>query len=62
MTLGKQFKRARLKLGFKLPQAAEKIGISKGALSNLENGVNTNPGVETLTKIAKCYGIKFVIT
>lgn len=42
--------------------AAKKIGIAKSALSKLENAKNKNPGVGSLAKLAKYYGIYFVIT
>ncbi len=40
-----------------LPDLAEKAGVSKGFLSQLENDDTANPSLETLNKIAKALNI-----
>lgn len=53
--------KARAKSGLKFTEAAEKSGIGKGGLSNLETGRNSNPSHDTLLKLAKAYRCKFTI-
>lgn len=61
MNLAKQLFQVRIEYGLSLPEAAKQIGIPKSALSKLENGVNLNPCVNTLEKLARFYRIRFII-
>jgi len=52
MTIGEKVRKLREFKGFSLPLLAEKAGISKGYLWQLENK-KKNPSIEILEKIAK---------
>jgi len=52
-TIGIRIKKYREELGLTLPELAQKAGISKGYLWQLEEGEMSNPTMETLLKIAK---------
>jgi len=43
----------RKKEGLSINTLAKLSGVSKANISNIENGKNTNPGVETVDKLAK---------
>jgi|KBSSwiStaDraftv2_1062776.scaffolds.fasta_scaffold241552_4 transcriptional regulator with XRE-family HTH domain len=47
---------ARLNLGLRQAQAAERIGITKAALSRIENAKSV-PNITTAQRIADAYGI-----
>lgn len=49
-------KAEREKRGITLTELAERTGIDKGNLSRMENNINANPTLETLTRIAKAIG------
>jgi DNA-binding XRE family transcriptional regulator len=49
-------KKARAAAGLSLADVAERSGIDKAALSRLENGIHTNPTVETLLRYAAALG------
>jgi len=51
--IGKRIKTLRIEKGLTLPGLAEKAGISKGSLSQLENEEESNPSLDTLNKLAK---------
>ena len=53
-------KAARLKAGLSLTAVAERMGIAKGNLSNLENGKADNPTMETLQRYAHALGKRIV--
>jgi DNA-binding XRE family transcriptional regulator len=46
----------RQRQGLSLDQLSEATGISKPALSNIENGVNNNPKINTVQRIAAALG------
>lgn len=52
MTIGERIKEARLASNMTQDELAKKIGVSKNAISNYENGVST-PKVELLCAIMK---------
>jgi XRE family transcriptional regulator, master regulator for biofilm formation len=52
MSIGQKIKNLRTAKNLTLPQCADKAGISKGFLSQLENGETSNPSLDTLNKIA----------
>ena len=52
MNLGTRIKEARLALNMTQEELAKRIGVSKNAISNYENGVST-PKVELLCAIMK---------
>ena len=47
----------RLQKGYNLRYLSRKSGVSVSYLSDLENGVRTNPSVNTVFKIAKALGV-----
>ncbi|MBQ3237157.1 MAG: helix-turn-helix transcriptional regulator [Oscillospiraceae bacterium] len=54
--IGKNIKSNRTKLGITQEELAEKINVTRQAVSNWENG-KTEPDIETLTKIAQIFDI-----
>lgn len=46
-------KRLRSKKGYSLEKVARLADLSLNTIVKIENGVNQNPTIETLTKIAK---------
>ena len=55
-------KKAREAAGLSLADVAERSGIDKAALSRLENSVQDNPTVETLSRYAAAVGKKLTWT
>jgi ribosome-binding protein aMBF1 (putative translation factor) len=53
-------KKEREVRGLSLATIAERSGIDKAALSRLENGVQTNPTVDTLYRYAAALGVDLV--
>jgi len=54
--IASELKTAREEHGWTLDQAAEKSGVSRVAISKLENARHLNPTLDTLYKIAAIYG------
>ena len=50
-------KRLRNKKDYSLEKVARLADLSLNTIVKIENGVNQNPTIETLTKIAKALGI-----
>ncbi|MBM7690897.1 transcriptional regulator with XRE-family HTH domain [Peribacillus deserti] len=50
---GNAFRRLRIKKGYSITQLAERTGISKSYLSYIERGLQQNPSINILTKIAQ---------
>jgi transcriptional regulator with XRE-family HTH domain len=57
MSVGQKIRALRTEAGVTLPDLAEKAGVSKGFLSQLENDENANVSLDTLAKIAKALGV-----
>jgi transcriptional regulator with XRE-family HTH domain len=57
LNLGERIKILRLEAQLSLPDLAEKAGISKSVLFQLENAEDPNPSLETLQKVAKALGV-----
>ena len=55
-SVGENIKKTRNKIGITQEQLAEKINVTRQAVSNWENG-KTEPDIETLTKIAQIFDI-----
>lgn len=51
--VGDKIKNFRLKKGYSLNQLAAETGISKSYLSYIERGIQKNPSIKILAKIAK---------
>lgn len=54
--LGKNLKRIRTEKGISQVDVARSLGVSRGFVSNLENG-KTNPTLATITKLAGAVGV-----
>lgn len=50
-------KRLRNKKDYSLEKVARLADLSLNTIVKIENGVNQNPTIETLTKIAKALGV-----
>ncbi|HOF79819.1 MAG TPA: helix-turn-helix transcriptional regulator [bacterium] len=50
-------KKLRDKNGYSLEKVARLADLSLNTIVKIENGVNQNPTIETLTKIAKAFGV-----
>lgn len=50
-------KRLRNKNNYSLEKVARLADLSLNTIVKIENGVNQNPTIETLTKIAKALGV-----
>ena len=50
--IGKNIQQIRKRKGMSLTQLAANAGISKSYLSNIERGVNQNPSIEVLKRLA----------
>ena len=55
---GEKLRKARMKCGKTQRQAAIECDITQETVNALENGRNGNPTLETLKKLADCYGVK----
>ena len=51
--IAENLKKLRAKKGLSLEKIARLADLSLNTIIKVENGVNTNPTIETLTKIAK---------
>lgn len=54
--IGKNIKKHRMEKGMTQDQLAEKLNVTRQAVSNWENG-KTQPNIETLTALGKHFGI-----
>jgi len=57
MNVGKKIRTLRLEKGFTLPALAEKAGVSKGFLFQIEDDEKANPSLETLNRLAKALDV-----
>ncbi len=51
-------KKLRSKQGYSLEKVARIADLSLNTIVKIENGINTNPTIETLMKLAKVFDIK----
>jgi DNA-binding XRE family transcriptional regulator len=56
-TLGVRFRRIRERMGMSLTDLSERSGLTRAAISLLENGRNLNPTLETLFRYAEALGV-----
>ena len=56
--LSENIKKLRKKHDLSQEQLAQKAGITYSTLIKIESGLNKNPTLETLTKIAGAFGVK----
>ena len=57
-TMGQIIKKLRKGRGFTQEELAEKSGVSRTTISNLENDSNKTVNTRTLNKIASALGVK----
>jgi transcriptional regulator with XRE-family HTH domain len=55
--MNENLKKLREKKGYSLEKVARLADLSLNTVMRVESGVNKNPTIETLTKIAKVFGI-----
>lgn len=55
--VGSKIAEIRNKRGISLSKLSRESGVSKGYLSELENGIKENPNIEILDKIAKALDV-----
>ena len=51
----------RQELGVSLADLSEQTGMTRAALSRIENGLNVNPTVETLRRIGEALGLRLIV-
>ncbi len=51
--ISENLKKLRVKYGYSLEKVARLADLSLNTIVKIENGVNKNPTIDTLTKIAK---------
>lgn len=54
--LGKNLKKIRMKKGISQGDIARTLDVSRGYISNIENG-KTNPTLATISRLAKAVGV-----
>lgn len=50
--VGMQIKRLRMEKGFSINELSEKAGVSKSYLSYIERGIQQNPSLQVLSRLA----------
>jgi DNA-binding XRE family transcriptional regulator len=60
--LGVRFRRMREEMGLSLTDLSERSGLTRAAISRLENGWNLNPTLETLFRYAEALGVDLRLT
>jgi len=55
--ISSNIKKLRTEKGYSLEKVARLADLSLNTVMRVESGVNKNPTIETLTKIAKVFGI-----
>lgn len=58
MSIASNFKKIRAEKGYSLEKVARLADLSLNTIVKIENGVNQNPTINTLSKIAKVLEIK----
>lgn len=63
LMIGRNIYEIRMKKGYTLSELAERAGISKSYLSNIERNLNQNPSIQVIRKIAHVLDVdlKFLI-
>lgn len=58
MSIASNLKKIRAEKGYPLEKVARLADLSLNTIVKIENGVNQNPTIDTLTKIAKALEVK----
>ncbi|MEH6938339.1 helix-turn-helix domain-containing protein [Bacillus sp. JJ664] len=53
--IGERIKKLRLQHGMSLTELAERAGIAKSYISSIERGLQSNPSIQVLEKIASVF-------
>ncbi|WP_342342328.1 helix-turn-helix transcriptional regulator [Neobacillus novalis] len=61
LMIGRNIYEIRMKKGFTLSELAERAGISKSYLSNIERNLNQNPSIQVIRKIAQVLDVDLKI-
>ena len=61
-TLAEQFRAARRQKGLSLADMARRCGLTRPAISRLENGQRLNPTLDTLFRYAAALGLELTLT
>ncbi|MBU8880509.1 helix-turn-helix domain-containing protein [Bacillus sp. FJAT-29790] len=54
--VGNRIKRLRLEKGYSINELSEKAGVSKSYLSYIERGIQRNPSLQVISKLASTLG------
>ena len=54
--MSRSLRAARMAAGMSLAEVAERAGMTKQAVRRIESGVNSNPKIDTLLRIANAVG------
>jgi XRE family transcriptional regulator of biofilm formation len=57
MGVGKQIKKLRIQKEYSITELAEKAGVSKSYLSYIERGIQENPSLHVLSRLANTLGV-----
>ncbi|WP_121610035.1 XRE family transcriptional regulator [Mesobacillus foraminis] len=57
MGVGQQIKRLRIQKEYSITELAEKSGVSKSYLSYIERGIQENPSLHVLSRLANTLGV-----
>ena len=57
MSIANNLKKIRAEKGYSLERVARLADLSLNTIVKIENGVNKNPTIDTLSKIAKALGV-----
>ncbi|WP_053361583.1 helix-turn-helix domain-containing protein [Bacillus sp. FJAT-27251] len=55
--VGEKIKRYRLEKMYSITELAEKAGVSKSYLSYIERGIQENPSMQVLSRLARTLGV-----
>ena len=58
MSIASNLKKIRAEKGYSLEKVARLADLSLNTIVKIENGVNQNPTIDTLSKIAKAFEIR----
>ena len=61
MHIGSLLKQARAEADLSLAAVAQRCGLDRAAISRLENGLYENTTLNTLNRLARAYGKRFLV-
>jgi ribosome-binding protein aMBF1 (putative translation factor) len=61
MQLAAVLKRAREEAHLSLADVSQRCGLDRSAISRLENGIYENTTIQTLNRLARAYGKRFLV-